>query len=165
MQRLSNSIINQIFKENISLLRLCHLIPFALSLSQLKEEVMQAKCSAAESSDLQVQLEESRRRASLLERQLAEQGAECRESASLRRELENLKSVTQSQEQRAAQSQAELSNLEAILSLLHLREVQKYNTDMNIVVVCFPMSHVFVKIIVPQRLTQRIVTSSVPLFP
>ncbi|XP_022610747.1 coiled-coil domain-containing protein 18 [Seriola dumerili] len=95
----------------------------------LKEEVKQAKCSAAESSDLQAQLEEARQRASLLERQLVERGAECRELASLRRELEDLRTVTQSQEQKVAQShreaqqsQAELSSLENILALLHLQE-------------------------------------------
>ncbi|GLD51194.1 coiled-coil domain-containing protein 18 isoform X1, partial [Lates japonicus] len=95
------------------------------TISQLKEEVRQAKCSAAECSDLQAQLEEARRRASLLEGQLVE----CRELASLRRELEDLRTLTQSQEQRVAQShreaqqsQTELSSLEAILALLHLRE-------------------------------------------
>lgn len=92
---------------------------------------MQAKCSAAESSDLQVQLEESRRQASFLEQQLVEQGVERRELASVRRELENLKNVTHTQEQRLAQShreaqqrETELSNLEAILALLHLQEVE-----------------------------------------
>uniref|UniRef100_A0A4W6FE73 Coiled-coil domain containing 18 n=1 Tax=Lates calcarifer TaxID=8187 RepID=A0A4W6FE73_LATCA len=99
------------------------------TISQLKEEVRQGKCSAAERSDLQAQLEEARRRASLLEGQLVERGVECRELASLRRELEDLRTLTQSQEQRVAQShreaqqsQAELSSLEAILALLHLRE-------------------------------------------
>lgn len=101
--------------------------------SQLKEEVRQAKCSAAERSDLQAQLEEARRQASLLEGQLVERGVECRELASLRRELEDLRTLTQSQEQRVAQShreaqqsQAELSSLEAILALLHLREVDEH---------------------------------------
>lgn len=99
--------------------------------SQLKEEVRQAKSSAAERSDLQAQLEEAGRRASHLEQQLVERAADCRELASLRRELEDLQTLTQSQEQTVAQShreaqrsQAELASLEAILALLHLREVE-----------------------------------------
>uniref|UniRef100_A0A8D3A116 Coiled-coil domain containing 18 n=1 Tax=Scophthalmus maximus TaxID=52904 RepID=A0A8D3A116_SCOMX len=95
------------------------------TISELREEVREAKCLAAERSDLQTQLEEARRRASLLERQFAE----SRESASLRRELEDLRTLTLNQEQRVAQShreaqqsQAELSSLEATLALLHLRE-------------------------------------------
>ncbi|XP_058484472.1 coiled-coil domain-containing protein 18 isoform X2 [Solea solea] len=92
------------------------------TISQLREEVREAKCLAAEHSDLQNQLKESRKQVLLLERQLEEHRAECREQASLRRELENLRSLTQSQDQRVGQSQAELSSLEAILALLHLRE-------------------------------------------
>ena len=92
----------------------------------------QAKCSATERSELGAQLEEVRRQASLMERQLVEQGAEGRELVSLRREVEDLRTLTQSQEQRVAQSQREaqqsleeLSGLEAVLALLHLREVEK----------------------------------------
>lgn len=103
--------------------------PPRLPPSQLKEEGRQAKSAAA---GLQAQLEEAGEKALHLERQLMERGAEFRELASLRKELESLQTVTQSQEQRAAQShreaqqsQAELASLEAILALLHLREVDR----------------------------------------
>ncbi|XP_047446699.1 coiled-coil domain-containing protein 18 isoform X1 [Mugil cephalus] len=96
------------------------------TISQLKEEVRHAKATAA---GLQTKFEEAERRTSHLERQLVEQSAECREVASVRKELEDLRTQTHSQEQRATQSlreaqqsQAELSSLEAILALLHLRE-------------------------------------------
>ncbi|XP_062284878.1 coiled-coil domain-containing protein 18 isoform X1 [Scomber scombrus] len=99
------------------------------TISKLKEEMKQAKSSAAERSALQAQLEEAGRRASYLEQQLVERAAECRETTSVRRELEDLRTLTQSQEQRVAQShieaqqsQAELASLEATLALLHLRE-------------------------------------------
>lgn len=93
-----------------------------LSPSKLKEEVKQFEAVAA---NLQAQIEEAGRKASHLERQLAERGAACRE-------LENLRAVTHSQEQRVAQSQkeaqqsqTELASLEAVLALLHLREVER----------------------------------------
>ncbi|XP_044076253.1 coiled-coil domain-containing protein 18 isoform X2 [Siniperca chuatsi] len=96
------------------------------TISQLKEEVRQAKSAA---SGLQAQLEEAGRKALHLDRQLMERGVECRELVSLRKELEDLQTLTQSQEQRVAQShretqqsQAELASLEALLALLHLRE-------------------------------------------
>ncbi|KAA8587730.1 hypothetical protein FQN60_016592 [Etheostoma spectabile] len=96
------------------------------TISQLKEEGRQAKSAAA---GLQAQLEEARQKALHLEQQLMERGAELRELASLRKELESLQTVNQSQEQRvvqshreAQQSQAELASLEATLALLHLRE-------------------------------------------
>ncbi|XP_075954725.1 coiled-coil domain-containing protein 18 isoform X1 [Anarhichas minor] len=96
------------------------------TISQLKEEGRQVKSAAA---GLQTQLEEAGQKVLHLERQLIERGAEFRELASLRKELEKLRTLTQSQEQRdaqshreAQQSQAELAGLEAILSLLHLRE-------------------------------------------
>lgn len=102
-----------------------------MSHSELKEEMKQIKSSAAECSDLQAQLQEAGRRASCLEQQLMACAVECKEMASLRRELEDLRTLTQSQEQRvdqshreAQQNQAELASLEAILALLHLREVE-----------------------------------------
>lgn len=92
--------------------------------SQIKEEV---KCAAG----LQAQLEEAGLKIVHLERQLMERGAAFGELASLRKELENLRTLTRSQEQKvsqshgeAEQSRAELASLEAILSLLHLREVE-----------------------------------------
>lgn len=85
---------------------------------------------AADRSDLQAQLEGAERRASHLERELGARVAECRELASLQRELNDLRALTQSQEQRVAQShreaqqsKAELASLEAILALLHRQEV------------------------------------------
>ncbi|KAF3858777.1 hypothetical protein F7725_011978 [Dissostichus mawsoni] len=104
--------------------------------SQLTEEARQARSAAA---GLQAQLEEAGRKALHLERQLTERGAEFRELASLRTDLENLRTLTQRQEQSLVQSQreaqqsqreaqqreAELAGLEATLTLLHLREVQK----------------------------------------
>ncbi|XP_068458861.1 coiled-coil domain-containing protein 18 [Clinocottus analis] len=96
------------------------------TISQLKEEGRQVKSAAA---GLQAQLEDAGQKVLHLERQLMERGAEIREQASLRKELENLHTLTESQEQRVAQShreaqqsQAELASLDAILSLLHLRE-------------------------------------------
>ncbi|MEQ2188184.1 hypothetical protein GOODEAATRI_012423, partial [Goodea atripinnis] len=63
---------------------------------------------------------------------LSERGAECREMASLCREVEELRTLTRSQEQKVAQShreaeqsQAELASMEAILALLHQQEVGK----------------------------------------
>ncbi|XP_051944107.1 coiled-coil domain-containing protein 18 isoform X1 [Hippocampus zosterae] len=99
------------------------------TISQLKEDARRAKASAAEYSDLQAQLEDAERRSSDLRRQLTERSAECRELGSLREEVEDLRVVTKNQElclaqsRRATQqSQAEATSLEAILSLLHLRE-------------------------------------------
>lgn len=97
------------------------------SFSQLMEKLRQATAATA---GLQAQIEEAGRKTSHLEQQVAERGAEYREVTSLRRELENLRTLTHSQEQRVAhcqkeaqQSQAELASLEAILALLHVKEV------------------------------------------
>ncbi|XP_069568595.1 coiled-coil domain-containing protein 18 isoform X1 [Brachyistius frenatus] len=96
------------------------------TISQLKEEVRQAQ---SKDDVLRSQIEEAGRIASNLERQLKERGAECREMSSLRRELEDLRTLTRTQEQQVAQShkeaqqsQAELASLDAVLALLHLRE-------------------------------------------
>nr|XP_057923330.1 coiled-coil domain-containing protein 18-like isoform X1 [Doryrhamphus excisus] len=99
------------------------------TISQLKEEVRHTKTLAAEHSALQAQLEDAGRRSSDLRRQLIERSAECKELVSLRKELEDLRTLTKNQEQclalshkAAQQSQAETVSLEAIISLLHLRE-------------------------------------------
>ncbi|XP_077393979.1 coiled-coil domain-containing protein 18 [Festucalex cinctus] len=99
------------------------------TISQLKDDVRDAKTSAAEYSDLQGQLEDAKRRNSDLRSQLTERIAECRELVSLRKELEDLRTLTKNQEvclaqsnRATQQSQAETASLEAILSLLHLRE-------------------------------------------
>ncbi|TNN69827.1 Cytoskeletal protein Sojo [Liparis tanakae] len=96
------------------------------TISQLKEEGRQVQSVAA---GLQAQLEDARHKVSHLERQHMERDTESRELGSLRKELENLRTVTQNQEQQAAQShreaqqsREELASLEAVLSLLHLRE-------------------------------------------
>ncbi|XP_032421584.1 coiled-coil domain-containing protein 18 isoform X1 [Xiphophorus hellerii] len=89
------------------------------TVSQLQEELRQGGAAAAL---LQAQLEQVARRASQLEQQLSEQGAECREAASVRREVEELRTLTRDQEQKVTQTQAELSALEAVLALLHLQE-------------------------------------------
>ena len=70
-------------------------------------------------------MDETEQKAFHLEQQLKEKGAKCRELTSLRKKLEELQTVTQGQEQSLAQSQAELTSLETILALLHLREVNK----------------------------------------
>lgn len=93
------------------------------------EELQQAKSSAA---GLEAQLVDLEKQNVLLEGQLKEQAAKCREVAFLRRQLEDQRALTKSHEQTAAQShrqcqqsQAELESLQAILSLLHLRGVRK----------------------------------------
>lgn len=87
----------------------------------------EAKSLAAGHSDLQTQLEQSREQVSVLEQQLEDCGTKCRQVAPLRKELEKLRNMTQSQEQKAARNQAELSSLETIVGLLHLREVKSHN--------------------------------------
>lgn len=117
-------------------------LPPHLPPSQLKEEVRQAKSAA---TGLRAQMEETEQKALLLERQLKEQGAKCRE-------LEDQRTLTQSQEQRVAQShreaqqsQAELASLEAILALLHLREVES-NIYLHTITLLFVLPcHIFVK--------------------
>lgn len=66
-----------------------------------------------------------------LEQRLKDHGAKCRELSSFRNRVEELQSLTKAQEQSVAQSQresqqnqTELASLEAILALLHLREVE-----------------------------------------
>lgn len=124
---------------------------------------------AAERSDFQTKLEEAAQRASHLQRQLVEREAECREQGPLRRQLEDLRVLTQSQEQKVAQSlreaqqsQVELASLEAILALLHLREVERHGINtltLSFVFVCHMILQSF-----PQCLTLGTVTSSVYLF-
>lgn len=104
----------------------------------------QSKSAAA---GLQAQLEETKQKALHLEQQITERGAEGRELASLHKELGELRTLTQGQEQRmtqsnieAQQSRAELDSLEAILALLHLREVEGKRHTCTVVFV--PMSQV-----------------------
>lgn len=107
------------------------------------EELQLAKSTA---TGLGAQLVDMEKQNLLLEGQLKEQGAKCREVASLCRQLEDQRALTQSHEQTAAQrhrecqqSQAELESLQAILSLLHLREVRrKMNTRSH----CCPVFYV-----------------------
>lgn len=83
-------------------------------------------------------MKEMEQKVSDLEQRLKDHGAKCRELASLRNRVDELQSLTQSQEQSMAQSQreaqqnqAELASLEAILTLLHLREVEKCFLSIN----------------------------------
>lgn len=78
-------------------------------------------------------MKEMEQKVSDLEQRLKDHGAKCRELASLRNRVDELQCLTQSQEQTVAQSQreaqqkqTELDSLEAILALLHLREVGKW---------------------------------------
>ncbi|XP_068605304.1 coiled-coil domain-containing protein 18 [Brachionichthys hirsutus] len=93
---------------------------------QLKEDLRQALAAA---SVLQTQLGEREQNTLQMERRLMECGAGCEELASLNRDLQELRALTETQKQRVAQShresqqsQAELASMEAILALLHLRE-------------------------------------------
>lgn len=77
-------------------------------------------------------MKEMEQKVSDLEQRLKDHGAKCRELASLRNRVDELQSLTKSQElsmaqsqREAQQNQAELASLEAILALLHLREVEK----------------------------------------
>ncbi|CAL8346074.1 unnamed protein product [Merluccius merluccius] len=98
-------------------------------ISQLREEVRQARSLSSDRSDLQARLDEAGRRTSLLERELGERAAQATERLCLLRELDELRGTRHGLEQRLAeglrdarQSQAELASLEAVLALLHLRE-------------------------------------------
>lgn len=77
-------------------------------------------------------MKEMEQKVSDLEQRLKDHGAKCRELASLRNRVDELQSLTKSQEQSMAQSQreaqqnqAELASLEAVLALLHLQEVER----------------------------------------
>lgn len=102
------------------------------SFSQLKLEVRQAN---AASTGFQAQMKEMEQTVSDLEKRLKEHGAKCRELASLRNRVEELQSLTQSQQQNMAQcqreaqqNQDELASLEAVLALLHLRDVRRVSS-------------------------------------
>ena len=136
------------------------------SASQLREEVTQSKSAAA---GLQSQLEETKQRALHLEQQITERGAEGRELASVRKELGELRTLTQGQEQRMAQSyreaqqsRAELDSLEAILALLHLREVEGKRHTYTVVFV--PMSQVSNNVWPKGLLRQHWICLSKPYF-
>lgn len=120
----------------------CH--PLPLTPSQLKEDLRQAKSAAL---GLKAQVEDMEQKILLLDGQLKEQGGKCKELASIRRQLEDQRALTQSQEQKVAQSlreaqqsQAELESLQAILSLLHLREVRRNIHTRPHCYVCFPVT-------------------------
>lgn len=121
--------------------------PPPLTPSQLKEDLRQAKSAAL---GLKAQVEDMEQKILLLDGELKEQGGKCRELASLRRQLQDQRALTQSQEQKVAQSlrearesRAELESLQAILSLLHLREVRRNIHTRPHCYVCF-QSHAFV---------------------
>ncbi|KAJ8011364.1 hypothetical protein DPEC_G00057380 [Dallia pectoralis] len=101
----------------------------AQNISKLTEELTQARTFNTKTVELQGCLEEAAQRTSRLEMELGERAFASRDLAALRRETEELRALTQSQEQRLAQChreaqqrQAEMTSLESILALLHLRE-------------------------------------------
>ncbi|XP_031641622.1 coiled-coil domain-containing protein 18 [Oncorhynchus kisutch] len=98
-------------------------------IGQLKEESVRAKAMSVESATLRSRLEEASVRAVELKRRLSDREIVEKDIEVLRKECRDLRHLTTSQEQRlehcqreAQQSQAEQASLEAILSLLHLRE-------------------------------------------
>ncbi|CAN9503205.1 unnamed protein product [Ophioblennius macclurei] len=96
-------------------------------MNHLTEELNQAKVAAAR---FKFELKEAAQKSMRLEQLLADQGVEDREKiSSLRTELEDVRALNHSLEQRMAQSHletqqchAELASMEAILALLHQRE-------------------------------------------
>ncbi|XP_071202064.1 coiled-coil domain-containing protein 18-like isoform X1 [Salvelinus alpinus] len=98
-------------------------------IGQLKEESVRAKAVSVESATLRSRLEEASVQAVELKRRLSDREIVEKDIEVLRKECGDLRHLTTSQEQRlehcqreAQQSQAEQASLEAILSLLHLRE-------------------------------------------
>ncbi|XP_064789048.1 cytoskeletal protein Sojo-like [Oncorhynchus masou masou] len=98
-------------------------------IGQLKEESVRAKAMSVESATLRSRLEEASVRAMELKRRLSDREIVEKDIEVLRKECRDLRHLTTSQEQKlehcqreAQQSQAEQASLEAILSLLHLRE-------------------------------------------
>ncbi|CAB1324069.1 unnamed protein product [Coregonus sp. 'balchen'] len=98
-------------------------------IGQLKEESVRAEAMSVECATLRSRLEEASVRAVELERRLSDREIVEKDIEVLRKECGDLRHLTTSQEQRleqcqreAQQSQAEQVSLEAILSLLHLRE-------------------------------------------
>ncbi|XP_029563565.1 coiled-coil domain-containing protein 18 isoform X1 [Salmo trutta] len=98
-------------------------------IGQLKEESVRAKAMSVESATLRSRLEEASIQAVELKRRLSDREIVEKDIEVLRKECGDLRHLTTSQEQRlehcqreAQQSQAEQASLEAILSLLYLRE-------------------------------------------
>eukprot|EP00063_Salmo_salar_P003752 XP_013978587.1 PREDICTED: coiled-coil domain-containing protein 18 isoform X4 [Salmo salar] len=98
-------------------------------IGQLKEESVRAKEMSVESATLRSRLEEASIQAVELKRRLSDREIVEKDIEVLRKECGDLRHLTTSQEQRlehcqreAQQSQAEQASLEAILSLLYLRE-------------------------------------------
>ncbi|XP_055022530.1 coiled-coil domain-containing protein 18-like, partial [Boleophthalmus pectinirostris] len=68
------------------------------TISILQEEMRELKRCATERSLLQAQLEEAGRRVTVMEKQLMERVADCREVSTLHREIQDLRNHSQSQE-------------------------------------------------------------------
>lgn len=103
-----------------------------LCFSRLKEAAERSDTLKSECDSRRSQLEEAARWSDDLARRLEVKEAEVREMEALRRETADLRLLTTSLQQRLEENQQEaqlsrtqLSNLEAILDLLHLREVGK----------------------------------------
>lgn len=100
--------------------------------SQLKEATERSDILKSECDSYRLQLEEAVRRSGDLEHRLEVKEAEVREMEALRRETADLRLLSTSLQQHLEQSQQEaqhsrsqLTNLEAILDMLHLQEVGK----------------------------------------
>lgn len=98
-------------------------------ISELKEVHGRTESLSAERLHLQSQVQQLSDQLKQLHKELADKETQLQEAASLRRENEDLRLLTACQEQRVAQAhrekeldRTELTSLESILDLLHLRE-------------------------------------------
>ncbi|XP_056329051.1 coiled-coil domain-containing protein 18 [Danio aesculapii] len=99
------------------------------NICKLKEAVSHSESLSTERVQLQSQLQQFSDQLKQLQKELAEKEAQLQDTAGLRRENEDLRLLTACQEQRVAQAhrereqeRAELTSLESVLDLLHLRE-------------------------------------------
>lgn len=102
-------------------------------ISELKEVQSRSESLSTENVQLQAQVQQLSDQLKQLQRELTEKEAQLQEMAGLRKENEDLRLLTACQEQRVAnahrekeQDRDELTSLESILDLLHLREVLEY---------------------------------------
>lgn len=99
------------------------------NICELKEAVSRSESLSTERVQMQSQLQQFSDQIKQLQKELAEKEAQLQDTTGLRRENEDLRLLTACQEQRVAQShrereqdRAELTSLESVLDLLHLRE-------------------------------------------
>ena len=125
----------------------------------MKEESVRAKAMSVESATLRSRLEEASVQAVELKRRLSDREIVEKDIEVLRKECRDLRHLTTSQEQRlehcqreAQQSQAEQASLEAILSLLHLREVSILPTTLSNYTLCVLSIHaIFCMLYMPHK--------------